>query len=106
VQQASQAAEKVIESVIPSGARNLSGVWTHEKEREIPRSARNDRRVGEFFCKLFSLCDLGLAGSTPPRLKPVPQNAQADTFRVPAEAVAAVLLAPLDAAGVAKPPIC
>ena len=42
---AEQIAEKVVYFVIPSEARNLSSVLTQRKEREIPRFARNDKRL-------------------------------------------------------------
>jgi hypothetical protein len=59
-------------SVIPSGARNLSFfVFLQLNRREITRSARNDRN-GEFFRKLFSLRQLGLAITKLRRLKPAP----------------------------------
>jgi hypothetical protein len=45
-------AEKVFYSVIPSGARNLSFfVFLQLNQREIPRSAQNDRN-GAFFRSL------------------------------------------------------
>jgi hypothetical protein len=52
-QLACQAAEKSDYFVILSEAKNLSSVYVHEKEREIPRFAQNDKRSGAHF---FSAC--------------------------------------------------
>ena len=41
--------ERVVYFVIPSEARNLSLVQAQQKKREIPRFARNDKGMEQFF---------------------------------------------------------
>ena len=48
VGQVSHLSEKVDYFVILSGAKNLSWFYTNDKEREILRSAQNDKMCGDF----------------------------------------------------------
>jgi hypothetical protein len=50
----SQAAEKVIYFAFPSGARNLSSVYTHEKNERFLAPLEMTKEVGPFFRSPFS----------------------------------------------------
>ncbi len=58
VGQASQITEKVIYIVNLSGAKNLSFFFLGINQREIPCFARNDKSVGHFFRRVFTLSGL------------------------------------------------
>jgi hypothetical protein len=58
--------------VIPSEARNLSSIWTQEKNERFLASLGMTKGVGPFFRKLFSLSPCHVTSTTKPdRLKPV-----------------------------------
>jgi hypothetical protein len=51
---ASQAAEKVISFAFPSGARNLSSLYAHEKNERFLAPLGMTKKVEPFFRSLFS----------------------------------------------------
>jgi len=64
--------EKVIYFVIPSGARNLSSMYTHEKKERFLAPLGMTKRMGAFFRNLFSLLGcVSVAKIKTHRLKPV-----------------------------------
>jgi hypothetical protein len=62
--------------VIPSEESSSVPAQARKKERETPRFARNDKRMGHFFRSLFSPRSLILARTNPRRLKSLCDNGQ------------------------------